>query len=54
MMPQHAPCLAHDCAPLTLVHQQVHISYGELSNDALVLMYGFVVDQNPHDRCAAG
>ncbi|GFH25981.1 similar to protein N-methyltransferase [Haematococcus lacustris] len=29
---------------------QVFISYGELSNDALLQQYGFVEPDNPHDR----
>lgn len=36
---------ARDLAP----GDQVTISYGPLSNDALLLDYGFVVEHNPHD-----
>ena len=30
--------------------EQLEISYGALSNDFLLLDYGFVVSGNPHDR----
>ena len=32
-------------------HSQVFISYGPHSNKHLLLNYGFIVDNNPHDVC---
>eukprot|EP00983_Pelagomonas_calceolata_P059174 1145817-Pelagomonas_calceolata.AAC.2 len=33
-------------------HRCCRISYGELSNDACLQLYGFVENDNPYDRCA--
>jgi hypothetical protein len=53
--PPHTHTHPAACAPLQATlpkrpHTELTISYGDKSNEELLLLYGFAVDANPHDQ----
>ena len=46
------PPVPHRCAPPVQLsaNEPLLLNYGQLSNDFLLMDYGFLVPQNPHDR----